>query len=142
MVELLRDNLASSASYGLLAVVALVVAFAALDLITPGNLRTLVWVENNRNAVILTVAQVIAVMSILTASIVAGGGLELWRSIVFSLAYVLVGIAILAFSFVLIDWLTPGKLGSLVLEDNTQTAWVSAATFVGIGAVIATALTF
>lgn len=142
MVELLRDNMASSASYGLLAVLALIVAFGALDLVTPGNLRKLVWIDHNRNAVILTVAQVIAVGTVLTASIVAGSGLELWRSILFSLVYVLIGIAVLAFSFVLIDWLTPGKLGALVLETDTPTVWVNATVFVGIGAVMAAALTF
>lgn len=142
MVEMLRDNMASSASFGLIAVVALIVAFGALDLVTPGNLRTLVWVEHNRNAVILTVAQVVAVATILTASIVAGTGLELWRSVLFTLVYVVIGIAVLAFSFVLIDWLTPGKLGSLVLETDTPTVWVNAAVFVGIGAVMAAALAF
>ncbi|MFW0789302.1 DUF350 domain-containing protein [Gordonia sp. CPCC 205333] len=142
MVEMLRDNMASSASYGLIAVVALVAAFGALDLVTPGSLRKLVWIDHNRNAVILTVAQVIAVAQILTASIMAGTGLELWRSILFTLVYVLIGIAVLAFSFVLIDWLTPGKLGSLVLDGNTPTVWINAAVFVGIGAVMAAALTF
>lgn len=142
MVEMLRDNMASSASFGLLAVVALIAAVGALDLVTPGSLRTLVWVEHNRNAVILTVAQVISVATILAAAVVASTGLELWRSILFTLVYVVIGIAVLAFSFVLIDWLTPGKLGSLVLETDTPTVWVNAAVFVGIGAVMAAALTF
>ncbi|MGC4933352.1 DUF350 domain-containing protein [Gordonia sp. DT30] len=141
-MEILRDNLAHGASYSLVGIVLLIIGFLALDLVTPGRLRQLVWVEHNRNATILTVSMVIGLAVVMVGSVIETADLELWRGLVYTIVYVVVTIAVMMWSFVLIDWLTPGKLGSLLLEDGDghPAAWVSAAVFVGIGAVIGAVL--
>ncbi|MCK8613090.1 DUF350 domain-containing protein [Gordonia sp. C13] len=136
-MELLRDNLAAGASFSLVGIALLVVGFVALDMVTPGRLRQLVWIDHNRNAVILTTSMVIGLSIVLVCSVIDTELLELWRALLYTAAYVVLTIAVMMWSFVLIDWLTPGKLGTLLLENDEHPAgWITAAVFVGIGAVI------
>lgn len=145
-MELLRDNLAAGASFSLVGITLLVVGFAALDLVTPGRLRQLVWVDHNRNAVILTTAMIVGLSIVLVCSVIDTELLELWRALLYTVAYTVLAIAVMMWSFVLIDWLTPGKLGTLLFDggdrpsDSHPAGWISAAVFVGIGAVIGTTL--
>ena len=137
-MELLRDNLAAGASFSLVGIALLVLGFVALDLVTPGKLRQLVWIEHNRNAVILTTSMVIGLSIVLVCSVIDTELLVLWRALLHTVAYVVLAIAVMMWSFVFIDWLTPGKLGTLLLEENDEypAGWITAAVFVGVGAVI------
>lgn len=119
----------------------MVVGFGALDLVTPGRLRQLVWVDNNRNAMILTTSMVVGIAFVLVASVVDTVTLVLWKALLYTLAYAVLTIAVMMWSFVLIDWLTPGKLGTILLENDAHPAgWISAAVFVGVAAMIGTVL--
>ncbi|MFE0751240.1 DUF350 domain-containing protein [Gordonia sp. NPDC058843] len=151
-MELLRDNLAAGASFSLVGIAVLILGFAALDLVTPGRLRRLVWIEHNRNAVLLTTSMVIGLAIVLVCSVIDTELLELWRALLYTAAYSVLAIAVMMWSFVLIDWLTPGKLGTLLFdgasrgEDPSEAGhdaseehpagWITAAVFVAIGAVI------
>ena len=140
-MEILRDNLAAGASYSLVGIALLVLGYFALDLVTPGKLRGLVWVDRNRSAIVLATAQVIGLTLVLIGGIIDSAYLELWRGLVYTIVYVVVAIAVMMWSFVLIDWLTPGKLGDFLLEEDGNAAvWVVAAVFVGVGAVIGATL--
>ncbi|MDL9946703.1 DUF350 domain-containing protein [Gordonia sp. ABSL11-1] len=140
-MDLLRDNIGAAAAYSGVGVLLLVVGFLALDLVTPGRLRNLIWLDHNRNAVMLATAQVIGLSIVLVAGIRDSLTLELWRGIVYTIAYVVLAIAVMMWSFVLIDWLTPGKLGTLLLDDDEHPAgWICGAVFIGVGAVIGAAL--
>ncbi|WP_040511150.1 DUF350 domain-containing protein [Gordonia soli] len=142
-MEPLRDNLASAAAYGIVGIGLLVVGFLALDLVTPGKLRTLVWIDRNRNAVRLVIGQVIGLSVVLLGGIYTSQGLYLWRGVGYTALYAVLAIAVMMWSFVLIDWLTPGKLGSVLLDDDDHPAgWISAAVFVGVGLIIGAALLF
>ncbi|WP_238421792.1 DUF350 domain-containing protein [Gordonia sp. 'Campus'] len=150
-MELLRDNLAAGASFSLVGIALLVVGFAALDLVTPGRLRQLVWIEHNRNAVLLTTSMVLGVAIVLVCSVIDTELLELWRALLYTAAYTVLTIAVMMWSFVLIDWLTPGKLGTLLFDgpprddadpagrgaaDEHPAGWITAAVFVTVGAII------
>ncbi|PKZ62888.1 DUF350 domain-containing protein [Gordonia terrae] len=154
-MELLRDNLAAGASFSLVGIALLILGFAALDLVTPGRLRQLVWIEHNRNAVLLTTSMVIGLAIVLVCSVVDTELLELWRALLYTAAYSVLTIAVMMWSFVLIDWLTPGKLGTLLFDgapgaddtadslgtgrraaDEHPAGWITAAVFVAVGAVI------
>lgn len=160
---LLRDNLADLTSYGLLGVGLLILGFAGLDLVTPGSLRNLIWREGNRNAVILVVAQIIGLSLAVGAAISASDALSLWRGCLYAFIYGVITIALTMFSIVLVDLLTPGPLGTLLLAEKTVTVtatdddehevevlattatpavWVSAALIVAIGVFVAAALFF
>ncbi|WP_026919117.1 DUF350 domain-containing protein [Gordonia shandongensis] len=142
-LETFRDGLADITSYGLLSVAVLIAGFAALDAITPGSLRTKAWVEHNRSAVILAVAQASGLTVALAAAIGASTAFDLWRGVLFTAGYGVVTIALQVFSFVLIDWLTPGRLGAILLDaetDHSRAAWLNAVVFVAIGLFTAAAL--
>lgn len=153
-LTLLRDNLADLTSYSLLAVGLLILGFLGLELVTPGNLRSKIWNEGNRSAVILAVAQSLGLIFALAAAITADVGLELWRGIVNTAVYGVVTIALMMFSFVLLDLLTPGRLGAVLLghEDDADApkdapgrhhpaVWLNAVIFVAIGLFVSAALT-
>lgn len=143
-LEIFRSDLADLTSYGLLSIALLIVGFAALDLVTPGSLRTKVWAEQNRSAVVLAVAQAAGLAIALAAGITASTGFELWKGVLFTLGYGIATIALMMFSFVLIDWLTPGRLGSLLLDESdggySRAVWLNAAVFVAIGLFVGAAL--
>lgn len=140
-MEVLRDNLAAGTSFSLVAIALLVIGFGALDLVTPGRLRQLVWVQRNRNATILTVAMVVGLAIVVVCSVIDTRDLVLWRGLLYTAIYALVTMAVMMWSFVLVDWLTPGKLGAVLLDDEEHAAgWISAAMFVGVAAVIGATL--
>ncbi|MCF8569084.1 DUF350 domain-containing protein [Gordonia sp. HY002] len=143
-LEIFRSDIADVTSYGLLSVALLIVGFAALDLVTPGSLRTKVWVEQNRSAVVLSVAQSAGLAIALAAGIGASTEFELSKGVLFTLGYGIATIALMMFSFVLVDWLTPGKLGSVLLDEAdggySRAAWLNAVVFVAIGLFVAAAL--
>nr|WP_155820989.1 DUF350 domain-containing protein [Gordonia hirsuta] len=143
----LRDNLADLTSYGLVSVAVLIIGFIGLDLVTPGSLRTLIWRENNRTATVLAVAQALGLMIALAAGIGAAPGLELWRGVLYTAVYGVITVALMMFSFVLVDALTPGRLGSLLLDHKTPgggaahpAVWLNAVLFVAIGVFVYSAL--
>lgn len=140
-MELLRDNLAAGASFSLVAIVLLVIGFGALDLVTPGKLRQLVWVDRNRNATVLTVAMVIGLAIVVVCSVIDTRDEVLWRGLLYTAIYAALAMAVMMWSFVLVDWLTPGKLGAVLLDDDDHRAgWISATMFVGVAAVIGATL--
>lgn len=114
----LRDNLADLTSYGLVSVAVLIVGFIGLDLVTPGSLRGLIWRDDNRTATVLAVAQALGLMLALAGGIGAAAGLELWRGVLYTAVYGLITVALMMFSFVLVDALTPGRLGALLLDHE------------------------
>ena len=59
-----------------------------------------------------------------------GGGFTLVEVLV---ALGIVAIALMCFSYVLIDWLTPGRLGELLLSGNSAVVWVNVVVFVTLG---------
>ncbi|GED96675.1 DUF350 domain-containing protein [Gordonia crocea] len=134
MKTLFLDNLANLAAYGLVGLAVLVVAYLAVDLVTPGRLRDLLWRENHQNSVLLTAGFLISVGVVYAAGARAGMMTEhLWQGLLFAAAYSLVAIALMSFSFVLIDWLTPGRLGELLLTGNPAVVWINIIVFVVLG---------
>jgi uncharacterized membrane protein YjfL (UPF0719 family) len=134
MKSLLLNNLADIAAYGLVGIVVLIVAYLAVDVVTPGRLRDLLWRDGNQNAVILTTGFLVSVGVVYAAGARAGLMTEyLWQGLLFALLYSIVAIALMSFSYVLIDWLTPGRLGELLLSGNSAVVWVNVVVFVTLG---------
>lgn len=64
-----------------------------------------------------------------------------FKYVVASIVYSLIGMVILAFSFVVFDYLTPGKLWKEIIEDkNVPLAIVLGAMTVAVGQIIAAAI--
>jgi len=137
--ELVRGVLATLA-YAAVGTVVLAVGYVVLDAITPGNLRHLVYTDHNRNAAVLSGANVLAVAGIVTTAIVTSDD-DLAQGVVDALVYGLLGIALLAASFKVLDRLTPGDLGEICTDpEGTSAVYVTAAFQIALGAVLAAAI--
>jgi uncharacterized membrane protein YjfL (UPF0719 family) len=126
--------------FALVGTIVLGLGYVVLDAITPGNLRHLVYSDHNRNAAVLAGANVLAVAGVVTTAIATSDD-DLVRGLVDSLVYGVLGIALLAVSFKVIDRLTPGDLGAICTDpEGTPAVWVTAAFQIGLGAVLAAAI--
>ena len=133
-------ELGEIAAWGALAIALLGIGYLVIDVLTPGRLGQLIYAEHNVNAAVVVASGVVAVGAVVTTSILTsldgfGAGL------VSAAAFGLVGIALLAVSFLVLDRLTPGDLGAIVTDAAPNpAAWVLAANHVALGAILAAAI--
>ena len=140
MLAYLTENAYSAGAYAGVGVILMIVAFAILDLLTPGKLRHQLWADRNRNAGILVASNLFAVAIIVTASIVASEG-RLLEGLTYTAVYSAIGLAVMAVTFLVIDVLTPGRLGELVVHEETHPAvWVQAVAHLGVAIIIAASI--
>lgn len=129
-----------AATYGLAGLVLMAVGFLLVDLLTPGNLREQIWVQRHRNAAVLLASNVVGV-GIIVATAIAASENDWGAGIVSTLAYGLLGLILMGLSFVVIDAVTPGRLGALLMEEQAHPAvYVSAASHVAVSAIVAVAI--
>ncbi|RAO29433.1 UPF0719 transmembrane protein [Micromonospora saelicesensis] len=139
MQNLITDLLATLA-FGAVGVVLMGVGYALVDLTTPGKLHELIWTERNRNAALLLASNLLGVGTIVVAAIVASDD-DFALGLVGAAAYGIVGLVIMAAAFLLLDAVTPGRLGELLVDPEPHPAvWVSAVVHLATGAIIAAAI--
>lgn len=109
-------SLGYATAYSLLGVVLLVVGFAALDILTPGQLSRHIWTEGSINAGIVLSSGFLAQGVIVFAAIWFNGEAGFGTAFVATALFGLLGVLLQAVAFVLIDLVTPGKLGDVVCE--------------------------
>ncbi len=118
----------------------LALGFIALDLITPGNLRTQVYIDRNPNAAILLGANHLA-LAIIVVTAIATSADSLGQGLVDSAVYGLLGVVLQAVALRLLDVFVPGHLRNLVNEPRMSgAAWAVGMSLLAIGAVNAAAL--
>ena len=142
MIELdaLVGGVLATLAYAGVGAIVLALGYLALDAITPGNLRHLVYSDHNTNAAVLAGANVLALGGIVTTAIVTADN-QLGRGVVDAAVYGLLGIALLALSFKVLDRLTPGDLGQICTDpQGTPAVYVTAAFQIALGAVLAAAI--
>ncbi|RZU31894.1 DUF350 domain-containing protein [Blastococcus saxobsidens] len=118
----------------------LALGFLALDLLTPGNLRTQVYLDHNPNAAILLGANHLALAIIVVTAIMTSGD-SLAQGLVDTAVYGLVGVLLQALALRVLDAAIPADLRALVNEPRMRgSAWAVGISLVAIGAVNAAAL--
>ncbi|MFG1802318.1 DUF350 domain-containing protein [Micromonospora carbonacea] len=139
MQNLVTDLLVTLA-YGVVGVVLMGIGYGLVDVATPGKLHELIWTERNRNAALLLSSNLLGVGTIVVAAIVASED-DFVLGIVGAAAYGIVGLVIMAAAFLLLDAVTPGRLGELLVDPEPHPAvWVSAVVHLATGAIIAAAI--
>jgi uncharacterized membrane protein YjfL (UPF0719 family) len=140
LLEQLLTGLLAAAAYGVVGVLMMALGYLLVDLATPGKLRDLIWVDRNPNAAILLVSGLLGIGIILTVAIIVSDD-DLVLGLADTLAFGLLGLILMSLSFLLIDWMTPGKLGdelsSATIHPGT---WVSAGAHVVIATLIAASI--
>ncbi|ADH70555.1 MULTISPECIES: DUF350 domain-containing protein [Nocardiopsis] len=142
MNEILLNALGALA-YGGVGIVILVLGYLLTDLLTPGKLHVLIWENRNRNAVLLVSANTLGSAIVVTSAILSSESeIGLGAGLLSTAVYGLIGLGVMALSFVLIDLLVPAKIAQMISNDEPHPAtWVSASAHVAIAVVIAAALT-
>ncbi|NNG97126.1 DUF350 domain-containing protein [Gordonia araii NBRC 100433] len=116
------------------------VGFIVVDALTPGHLRTQVWVDRNRNAATLVASNLAGVAIIVVAAIVASEG-GLVRGLLYTAAYTALGIVFMAVTFGFATLVTPGRLGDAIMDDEPHPAIrVHAVLHVAVAAIVAAAI--
>ncbi|MDA3648518.1 DUF350 domain-containing protein [Saccharopolyspora indica] len=140
MLQQLLHGLLAAVAYGVIGVAMMALGYVLVDLATPGRLRDLIWVQRNPNAALLLVSGLLGVGVILTTAIAASSD-DLVAGLIGTLAYGVLGLILMSLSFLLIDLITPGKLGEELATPNLHPAtWVSAGAHLVIAVIIAAAI--
>jgi len=133
-------EIASGLLYGALGIVLMALGYWMIDLLTPGKLGELIVVQRRRPAAIVTAAGLIGVGAVVTTSIASADG-SLGEGLAETAGYGGVGVIMLGVAFVVIDMLTPEKLGDLVCEEgDPPVVWVTAAALIAAGAIVSAAI--
>nr|WP_173083890.1 DUF350 domain-containing protein [Phytohabitans rumicis] len=139
MMDLTTDLLVTLA-YGAVGIALMGIGYVLVDVATPGRLRELIWVDRNRNAALLLASNLAGVGIIVVAAIMSSDD-DFSEGIVDAGAYGLLGLLIMAGAFVLLDMVTPGSLGEILVDPEPHPAsWVSGVIHLATGAIIAAAI--
>lgn len=140
MVTEIFGEVGIAATYGVVGLILMAVGFGLVDVLTPGNLRELIWTQRNRNAALLLASNLLGV-GIIVATAIAASENDWAAGLLSTAVYGLLGLVLMGLSFVVIDAVTPGKLGAILVENEPHPAvYVSGASHLAVSAIVAVAI--
>lgn len=114
----------------------LLLGFVLVDLLTPGALRRQIFLDRNRNASLYLASSLMGTGAIAFTAILTTYS-DLAVGLASTVAFGLLGLALKAGAFWLVDALTPGRLGDVLVDPKPHPAvWVSAAVNLAISAIV------
>ena len=133
-------GMVSGLGYAAIGLVLLAVGYKVIDALLPGDLNAQIYSERNSNAALVVSSALIALGAIVTTAI-ATSDEEFGRGAANAAGYGLLGVVLLALAFVVMDRLTPGKLGIICTSAERHPAvYVTMATLLTVGAIVAAAI--
>lgn len=130
----------AASAYGLVGLALMALGYLVVDLLTPGRLHSLIWTDRNHGSVVVLSSSVLAMAIVVRQAILASEE-GLLAGLVSTALYGVVGLALMAVSFLVVDAFTPGRLGELVTDERLHPAvWVTATAHVAVGLVVAAAI--
>lgn len=138
--ESLAQNVVAAALYFVVGALVLAAGFGLMDLLTPGNLRHLVFVEYRPNAVAVASGMYAAVAIVVVSAIVASSN-ELGQGLVDAAVYGIVGVLLQGVALVVLEVAVPGRFRDLIEADRLHpSAIATAVMLLAVGGVNAAAL--
>jgi hypothetical protein len=132
----LIDGAWQSLVFGMVGIGLMAVGFVVVDMLIPGRLRELIWVNRSSNAASLLAANQLGIAAIVFTAIITSYG-EFGKGLLSTVLFGLLGIGLMAGAFYVLDWLTPGKLGEVIAESEPHpAARVVAATHFGAALIV------
>ena len=136
MLEDLLAGAGRSVVFGLVGIGLMALGYLLIDILTPGKLRDLIWVERNPNAALLLAANQLGIAAIVFTAIFTSYS-NFAQGLASTALFGVIGIGVMAFAFLVLDWLTPGKLGEVICTpENHPGAMVSAASHFGAALIV------
>ncbi len=110
------ESLGYALVYSLVGIALLLAGYLVLDLLTPGKLSQRIWQERSMSAAVVLAAGFLGLGAIVFTAIWTNAGSGFGDALGYTIAFGVLGIVLQAGAFVLIDVLTPGKLGDTLTE--------------------------
>ena len=115
----------------------LVVGYFVLDLLTPGHLGRHIYENRSANAAVTLAAGFLGQGMIVFASIWTNATSGFGRALLWTVVFGVLGVVLQAVAHLLLDLITPGKLGEHLMEPQFHPAsLVSAAAQLAVAAII------
>lgn len=138
--EQLAVGVPTTIGYFFAGALVLAVGFIVLDLLTPGKLRDLVFIENRAGAALIAGAQQVA-LACIVVSVIRASDDALMTGLGETLVYGALGIVLQAVALLVLEALTPGRFRDVVMDAKVRPrAALAATTFIVIGVINAVAL--
>lgn len=115
------------ATYSLLGIALLVVGFYVIDALTPGRLGSHLTETGSINAGLVVAAEFLGVGAIVFTTIWTNADAGFGPALGWTAAFGLLGIALQAVSFVILDAVTPGSLREIAVSHGLHPAAIVAA---------------
>ena len=122
--------------YGVVGIGLMAAGFILVDMLTPGKLRELIWIHRNRNASLLLAANQLGIAVIVFTAIFTSYA-DFGEGLASTILFGLLGIVLMGVAFLVLDMLTPGKLGESSVTSTAPAARVSAASHFGVALIVA-----
>ena len=133
-------DLAGGLLYGAEGIALMAIGYVVIDLLTPGKLGKIMVEERNRDAALITAAALLGLGAIVSVAIYSAEG-RLGQGLLQAGGYGLVGIVLMGVAFRVIDLLTPGRLGHILMSREEQpVSFMISASLVSVGAILAAAI--
>ncbi|MFD6417885.1 DUF350 domain-containing protein [Streptomyces sp. NPDC060194] len=134
------NGLGRASAYGAIGVVLLILGIFLVDALTPGKLGDQIWRDRNRNAALLVSSALLGVGAIVFTAIWTTYD-EFGKGLVSTVVFGLLGLVMMAVAFWLVDLLTPGKLGAILVEPEPHPAvWVTASCNLAVAAIVSASI--
>ena len=141
MIEDFAVGVGGTVAYAVVGIVLMGLGYGLVDLLTPGKLGDLIWRERNPNAALVLLSGLAGVGLIVVTAILTSDD-AIGRGLISTVIYGLLGIVLMGVSFLLLDAVTPGKLGETVTEHALHpAAWVTAVVHLAVAGIIAASVT-
>jgi uncharacterized membrane protein YjfL (UPF0719 family) len=139
-MEDIVNGLGRSAAYGALGVVLLTLGIFLVDALTPGKLGRQIWQERNRNAALLLSSALLGIGGIVFTSIWTTYT-DFGKGLVSTAVFGVLGLVMMAVAFLVVDLVTPGKLGETLVQDEPHPAvWVTASCNIAVAAIVSASI--
>ncbi|HEY0002268.1 MAG TPA: DUF350 domain-containing protein [Actinoplanes sp.] len=136
MLQDLLEGAGRSIVFGLVGIGLMALGYVLIDVLTPGRLRDLIWAERNPNASLLLAANQLGIAAIVFTAIFTSYD-SFGQGVASTVIFGVIGIGIMGLAFVVLDWMTPGKLGEVICTpDRHGGALVSSASHFGAALIV------
>ena len=131
------ESIGYAAAYTGVGIALLVLGFFVLDLLTPGHLGRHIYEDRSVNAAIALSAGFLGQGAIVFASIWTNATSGFGTALSYTVAFGVLGVGLQVVAFVVLDLLTPGKLGATLMQVPFHPAsLVTAAATLAVSAII------
>ena len=131
------ESIGYAAAYTGVGIALLVLGFYALDLLTPGHLGRHIYEHRSVNAAVALAAGFLGQGAIVFASIWTNATSGFGQALLYTVVFGVLGVVLQAVAFLVLDMITPGRLGEHLTDPGFHPASVvSAAVQLAVAAII------